>query len=551
MLVFITAAMLVALFGLCLTSRARQVAPGSELLKNPTFKQQAEGWILRGAVPDPDLRHGESASVRLGGVEPGPDSWSHAGVSISPVPTDRELRFECQVRGHADAQQASVNVFGYDDDDDLTFAASTQLNLIAGQWILLTREYVLPRGTKTFTAWLINSTAHPISASDAHLTVGGRKQAGARIAKPPQGDRPKGERLDGPGVVRARAQAAVAARGDDDVGILTFPIPGTYRDQVPLTFDVHVEPPGAIKSYRWVRRADGRNWLCEVTVAPKQQGALIEWEALVLVGPGKNGSLPKADRPQAPEEAAPWTRSTACVQSADAAIRARATDLADGTQGIEAFARRVIKFTSRNQGKPGVAFDTLDARKGLDCGGSCTSRANLAAALLRARGIPARTVAHLPTWSGPLYEHWLVEYWHPGAGWVWLESSLGQFQPPPCSVVVLSVANPEDEDRAFDPLQCRHVMPGAPHFSVHVGSKQLYRAPQLERRPGGAGNVAQIETRLVGTDAELVTLFKSARAAFESLARGGQAGISDEARARSVQSALRSKKAIDLASALH
>src|SRR5258708_31954757 len=37
--------------------------------------------------------------------------------------------------------------------------------------------------------------------------------------------------LDGTGVVRARAQAAVATRGKDDVGVLTFPIPGTYRDR--------------------------------------------------------------------------------------------------------------------------------------------------------------------------------------------------------------------------------------------------------------------------------------------------------------------------------
>ena len=105
---------------------------------------------------------------------------------------------------------------------------------------------------------------------------------------------------------------------------------------------------------------------------------------------------------------------------------------------------------------------------------------------VRARGIPARTVAHLPTWSGPLYEHWLVEYWHPGAGWVWLESSLGQFRPPPCSLVVLNVANPEDEDRAFDPLQCRQVMPGAPHLSVHVGSEELHRAQKFDRQLGGS-----------------------------------------------------------------
>jgi len=548
-----SALVVLSLLGLCCTLWARDITEGSELLKNPTFERRAEGWLLRSAVPEPEVRHGASASVRLDGVEPGPQSWSHAGVAISPVPADRELRFDSHVRGHADGQKASVNVFGYDNDQDLTFMSSTPFDLVAGKWTKLTREYVVPPGTTTLTAWVINSTARPISVSDAHLRVGGPKKAGPRLPKRPKSGLLGWSRtapLDGPGVVRARAQAAVATRGKDDVGVLRFPIPGTYRDQVPLTFDVKVEPPGALKSYRWVRRPDGRNWLCEVTVAPTQEGALIWWEALVLVGRGKDAPLPRADRPEAPAEAAPWTRSTACVQSDDPAIRDKAKELAKGTEGVEPYARRVIEFTAHHQGKEGVPFDALDARKGLDCGGSCTSRANLAAALLRAQGIPARTVAHLPTWSGPLYEHWLVEYWHPGAGWVWLESSLGQFRPLPCTLVVLGVANPEDEDRAFDPLQTRQVMPGAPHLSVHVGSETLHPAPQLGRRLEGAGNVAIIETRLSGTEAELAQLFSVARGAFETLVRECETGVANAARAESVRKALRSKKTTDLAAAL-
>jgi hypothetical protein len=554
-----SALVVLTLLGPCRTSRARVITEGSELLKNPTFERRAQGWFLRNAVPEPELRHGDGASVRLDGVEPGPQSWSHAGVAISPVPADRELRLDCQVRGHADGQKAYVNVFGYDKDGDLTFMSSTPFDLVAGKWTELTREYVVPPGTTTLTAWVINMTARPISISDAHLRVGDPKKADPRLPKPPGGLlarllRPASTRpappLDGPGVIRASAQAAVATRDGDDLGVLTFPIPGTYRDQVPLTFDLKVEPPGALKGYRWVRRPDGRNWLCEVTVAPTQKGAVVRWEALVLVGRGQDAPLPRADRPEAPEEAAPWTRSTACVQSDDPAIRDKAKELAEGTEGVEPYARRVIEFTAHHQGRDGVAFDALDARKGLDCGGSCTSRANLAAALLRARGIPARTVAHLPTWSGPLYEHWLVEYWHPGAGWVWLESSLGQFRPLPCTLVVLGVANPQDEDRAFDPLQTRQVMPGAPHLSVHVGSESLHPAPRFAQRLAGAGNLATIEIRLSGTEAELADLFPVAQGAFETLARRCERGVADAARDESVRVALRTKKATDLAAAL-
>jgi transglutaminase-like putative cysteine protease len=548
-----SALVVLALLGLGRMSWAGEITEGSELVKNPTFERRAEGWLLRAAFPEPELRHGDSASVRLDGVEPGPESWSHAGLSISPVPADRELRLDCQVRGHADGQKVAVNVFGYDKDRDLTFQSSTRFDLVAGKWTRLTREYVVPPGTTTLTAWVINSTTQPIWVSDTHLRVGGPKQAGPRIPKEPKRGLlgwPRTAPLSGPGVIRARAQAAVAVQGKDEVGVLTFPIPGTYRDQVPLSFDVQVEPVAALKSYRFVRRRDGRNWLCEVTVAPTQAGALVRWEALVLVGRGQHDSLPRAAQPAAPEEAAPWTRSTACVQSDDPAIRDRAKELAQGTEGVEPYARRVIEFTAGHQGKDDVAFDALDARKALDCGGSCTSRANLAAALLRARGIPARTVAHLPTWSGPLYEHWLVEYWHPGAGWVWLESSRGQFRPLPCTLVVLGVANPEDEDRAFDRLQTRQVMPGAPYLSVHVGSESLHPASQFARRLGGAGNLATVETGLSGTEGELAELFSVARAAFETMVRECETGSAGAARAESVRNALRSKKATDLAAVL-
>jgi hypothetical protein len=115
---------------------------------------------------------------------------------------------------------------------------------------------------------------------------------------------------------------------------------------------------------------------------------------------------------------------------------------------------------------------------------------------------------------------------------------------------VLGVANPEDEDRAFDPLQTRQVMPGAPHLSVHVGSERLHPAPRFARHLGGAGNLATVETRLSGTDREIAELFTAARAAFETLVRETGTDKADAARADSVRNALRSKQATELAAVL-
>jgi hypothetical protein len=241
-----------------------------------------------------------------------------------------------------------------------------------------------------------------------------------------------------------------------------------------------------------------------------------------------------------------WTRSTACVQSADPAIVAKAKALAEGVDDVETLARKVMGFTSSNPGKPGVAFDALDARKALECGGSCTSRANLAAALLRASGVPARTVAHLPLWAPGLYEHWLVEYWHPGAGWVWLESTLGRFRPSTLSLVVLNVANPEDEDLAFDPIQLRQVMPGAPHFAVHTTSRELFPARGLKVPM----NAAKVEVAIVGEPGEMVALFTEARGAYARLAEECRSGKVNSTRGEKLRAAMRTAKAADLTAAL-
>jgi hypothetical protein len=156
-------------------------------------------------------------------------------------------------------------------------------------------------------------------------------------------------------------------------------------------------------------------------------------------------------------------------------------------------------------------------------------------------------VAHLPTWSGPLYEHWLVEYWHPGAGWVWLEPSLNQFRPAPSTLVVINVAAAADEDDAAScaPPAVRGVMPGAPHLSVQELSAGLLPAYDA-RRADEVVNLATPEAALNGTPEEFRGLFLAAEKAFARMPREGgpgAAGRADEliaaARAGGVKQLLR------------
>jgi hypothetical protein len=351
--------------------------------------------------------------------------------------------------------------------------------------------------------------------------------------------------LGGPGLIRASANMPVKAVKDGAVGTVTFPVPGLYRDQVPVGFAVRCEPPVALQGYTLKLRPDGLNWLCEVKVAPPEGGAVVSWESLVLVGDRPPVALPPAARPEFPPEAGAWLRSTACVQSQDQEIRATAEELARGAEDVGEFARRVAKFTAERP-LDERRLTGLDAKAALASGGSCTSRANLAAALLRARGVPARTVAHLPTWAGQHYEHWLVEYWHPGVGWVWLESSLNQLQPPPWTAVVLNVASPEDENLAFDRLHCRAVARGAPHLAVIEITADL--AVDYARRT--VGNSATPEVRLQAMPEEWKALWAAARQAHGGLVEKGEAGAWDGRQIGRLLAAARTSGATGLARAL-
>jgi hypothetical protein len=501
------------------------VAAGQELIRNPGFAENAAGWKLRQATA-------VEGGLRLDGDE---RSSAFAGVSVEPV-HGREHDFRCRAKGSRGGKVLSVNAFAYGEGDALLGSRTTVHELRPDDWVEARETFVVPPETKRLALWIINASGAPVVVTDAHLVVG-KENGRTNMA---------GGSLGGPGVIRASAGTTAKAAKEGTEGVVTFPVPALTRDQVPLTFTVVAEPAAALRSFRWRLREDGRNRLCDVTLQASPAGVSVRWEALVLVGGRADAPLPAAAAAEAPEEAAAWLRATACVQSGDPAIVGKAKELAEGADGVEGYVRRVIAFTSQNRGRPGVAFDALDARKALDCGGSCTSRANLCAALLRAHGIPARTQAHLPTWSGPLYEHWLVEYWHPGAGWTWVEPTLNRVRPEPWTLVVLNVAYPEDEELAFD-LRIAHsgVVPGVPLWSVHN------IAWPLDRSFGKAtDNLAAPETRLRGTADEIAAALDAAQAAFEQLAAGAERGRTDLARDERIARALKVGTAAALRDAL-
>ena len=109
--------------------------------------------------------------------------------------------------------------------------------------------------------------------------------------------------------------------------------------------------------------------------------------------------------------------------------------------------------------------DNLTALEALDKQGSCTSCANLVAALLRGTGIPARVLAGYPLWSGPLQTHYIVEAYVPDYGWLPVESTMCQSPWPNHQQVNVSIVPIEHEAKAKAKMRSG-VAGGVPYLTL-------------------------------------------------------------------------------------
>lgn len=466
---------------------------------------------------------------------------SYGGLSIYSVPVNHKLHFRCLLQGEYAGQKLRVNTYAYSKSNKIVSQWSNEYKPTNKVWQPVSAEYVAPAECSYLTIWVINESKHSAYFAQPSLTVGAFEQA--KIS--PSASQPNNSIATDSKVLKATFVTAVCSKFIN-TGVVTFPIPSMYKTQIPLTYQVTTEPPDALISYKIRKREDGLNYVCEATVRPQVKGAKVIWQSLVFVGGQAPIKLPKATAAVVPSGQEQWVRNTICVQCNDAAIKAKADELAKDTQDLETYARKVIKFTADNKGT-GLPFKALDARSALSCGGSCTSRANLGAALLRARGIPARTVSHLPAWcTSPMFEHWLTEYWHPGAGWVPLETTLEAFQPPQNTYVTLAISSASDEDKAADSVHLRVIMPGAAYLSGNEITSNFY--PTNLPETDGV-NKAIVLGVVKGSANELSTLRQTALNAF-SQAYGASTRQYAEQHAEPITKAATAQSAAKLIEAL-
>ena len=231
------------------------------------------------------------------------------------------------------------------------------------------------------------------------------------------------------GIVQAdlHGKFSVLAYEGENAAKLEFPLPRDYRGQVPIGFQLQVKPANVVASKRIVvgKTGDTIVQLKFIPLKPKQQFE-IEWKGQVMVD--VNEHFGRTDTPISfpatfPEETQDWMKASAFIQSDDPRIKKAASNYKrdDVFKTIDAVLAGMVSITSKARGQ----ITECSSVTALTKQGSCTSNANLCAALLRANGIPARILAGYPTWAHVPYQtHYIVEAYVPSVGWYPIESTM-------------------------------------------------------------------------------------------------------------------------------
>lgn len=266
-----------------------------------------------------------------------------------------------------------------------------------------------------------------------------------------QAEEPTTAQVPAPGLFLAEGRYRATASRDGPGIKVVIPVPLLWREQVPLSFAVLTEPEGSMAAVRLVRREHG-TLLAEVTLADVKKGQtfLFRWEAYVLVRPSTLAPIPpgiKLPVEGIPTEIARWLQPTWCCDAKDPEIRKVADELLPEKPTAEALIPALLERMAGIFQKARERGANLTATEAMTKQGSCTSCANVGAALLRACGIPARIIAGYPTWSAALQTHYVVEYWLPGCGWRVMETTMCQDDPAGCGQIEVAMVVPEDEAR--------------------------------------------------------------------------------------------------------
>jgi len=237
------------------------------------------------------------------------------------------------------------------------------------------------------------------------------------------------------------ARVKVLKAGTHEVLI---PIPQLADAQIPISFSITTTPREAGAGYRFCRREDSIVVVNVQLNGSRDQEIKIDWASIILI----------AHKPVSPNLSPlePYLQKTPCVQSDAAQVTKLADKLWPDSGKIEAYAANVQEhIRNMKQEKQPRSMDALGI---LESGGNwiCTANANLAAALLRSKRIPARTVVVIPPVGQRLEMHRIVEYFDNDQWLKFDPSSLHKDIPmKPWQNIIMAKTTRADEDIAMKP----------------------------------------------------------------------------------------------------
>jgi hypothetical protein len=188
-----------------------------------------------------------------------------------------------------------------------------------------------------------------------------------------------------------------------------LPLPQMVDGQVPICYYIRNSSQKTAVVFRIQRREDLNDIVSVQLTGERNQEVQLEWSSVILVAETAASST-DADLDE-------YRSATACVQADSPKIKQLAEKLWPENGRVEDYAQSIQRHIQgmKRVKQPG----SLDALGILDSGmnGICTANANLALALMRAKGISSRSMAVIPPTSQKLEMHRIVEYrgddqWH-------------------------------------------------------------------------------------------------------------------------------------------
>gem|GEM_PF-2003789 len=225
-------------------------------------------------------------------------------------------------------------------------------------------------------------------------------------------------------------------------------LPVITKDSIPLFIRLSEEENYNAKvtgfNFKKVRENEDQN-LIRFTLknCAKDEKVYIVFEVYALKKFSNYSDMPKAvslsSYSNLSDELKYYLQPSSAVQSDAEQIRKKAFDILYGNWegNVIEILKDIIRFTGNEikyEGGMQTALDALTEGHAV-----CTGKANLAVALCRALGIPARVLFGDTT-------HYIVEIWIPNYGWVRGESTQGIFPYPKHLYTVCWIANIDDEN---------------------------------------------------------------------------------------------------------